>query len=177
MAMYADDNAGLYPESGGTIGWGQIDQETFRASWMEQINSYVQNTNTYHCPANKLLPVNSQSPFNYFNGVRAAYIAGGGVDVSVDSKKMLFPSAQVLSGDTLDFQPVDADKDDYTQNCVGGPDNGFAYETALGVDYIWEDWQAHNLGQNVLFADGHAKWYKGYDANEMTFRYDSMNCW
>jgi len=32
-------------------------------------------------------------------------------------------------------------------------------------------------GQNILFADGHSKWYKGFDTNEMTFRYDSMRGW
>jgi prepilin-type processing-associated H-X9-DG protein len=38
-------------------------------------------------------------------------------------------------------------------------------------------WQAHTQGQNILFADGHAKWYKGYNTNEMTSRYDSMHWW
>ena len=75
--------------------------------------------------------------------------------------------ALVVSGDTLDFEPTDADKDDYSQNCVGGPANGIP----------WEEWQAHSQGQNVLFADGHAKWYSGYNTNEMTFRYNSMSGW
>ena len=39
------------------------------------------------------------------------------------------------------------------------------------------DWQVHSLGQNILFADGHAQWFKGYDTNAMTFRYDSMHGW
>ena len=73
----------------------------------------------------------------------------------------------MASGDTLDFEPTDADKDDYSQNCVGGPANGLP----------WEEWQAHSQGQNVLFADGHAKWYNGYKTNEMTFRYDSLSGW
>ena len=34
----------------------------------------------------------------------------------------------------------------------------------------WEEWQAHSKGQNILFADGHARWYQGYDTNEMTVR-------
>ena len=38
-------------------------------------------------------------------------------------------------------------------------------------------WQTHNRGQNILFADGHARWFKGYDTNEMTFRYDSIHGW
>ncbi|MEI9960313.1 MAG: hypothetical protein WDM76_04035 [Limisphaerales bacterium] len=113
------------------------------------------------------MSLDRQSFFNYFNGARAAYVAAGEMPAAVSSKRILFPTAQVLSGDTLDFYPDDSDKDDYTQNCVGGIVNGMP----------WQDWQAHSKGQNILFADGHAKWYKGYDTNEMTFRYDSMHGW
>ncbi len=166
MTMYADDARGLYPESGGTIAWNTVTPDSPMNSWMQQIFRYTQTTNIYHCPANKLVPQNQQSWFNYFNGARAAFILANGA-ASLDSKRIQFPSAHVLSGDTLDFEPVDADKDDYSQNCVGGPENGMP----------WEEWQAHSKGQNVLFADGHSRWYKGYDTNEMTFRYDSMHGW
>ncbi|HEX9047181.1 MAG TPA: hypothetical protein VF988_09160, partial [Verrucomicrobiae bacterium] len=74
---------------------------------MQQIFRYVQTTNVYHCPANKLAPLEQQSWFNYFNGVRAAYIVAGAF-ASVNGKRILFPSAYVLSGDTLDFTPEDA---------------------------------------------------------------------
>jgi prepilin-type processing-associated H-X9-DG protein len=73
----------------------------------------------------------------------------------------------VAAGDTIDFKPEDSDKDDYTQNCVGGAANGSPAE----------EWQTHSMGQNILFADGHAKWYKAYVTNEMTFRYDSIHGW
>lgn len=166
MTMYADDAHGFYPESGGAIPWGTTDPHTHAASWMEQIYPNVGSTNVFHCPSNRLLPQGQQSSFNYFNGARAAYVLVND-DASVDSKRIRFPAAYVLSGDTLDFEPTDADKDDYSQNCVGGFVNGFP----------WEEWQAHNKGQNILFADGHASWYKGYNTNEMTFRYDSMHGW
>src|SRR3984957_13286896 len=74
MKMFADDNQELYPESGKVIHWGQIDADTGKASWMEQINSYVMNTNVYNCPANVQLPPDMRGPFNYFNGCRAAYL-------------------------------------------------------------------------------------------------------
>src|SRR5690242_10946872 len=166
MTMFADDNHGRYPESHGAIPWNTVNPDAATNSWMQQIFSYVENTNVYHCPSNKLLPVNEQSAFNYFNGARAAFVAAGG-PAPVDSKRILFPSAYVLSGDTLDFEPIDSDKDDYSQNCVGGPENGIP----------WEEWQAHSKGQNILFADGHSQWYKGYNTNEMTFRYASMSGW
>ncbi|MDE3067091.1 MAG: prepilin-type N-terminal cleavage/methylation domain-containing protein [Verrucomicrobiota bacterium] len=169
MTMYADDAKGRFPESGGLIPWGQSDPHTHRASWMQQLVSYLQNTNVYHCPANQFQPRQEQSPFNYFNGARAAYVLAND-DAPVNSIAIRFPVAYVLSGDTIWKDPsyaIDADKDDYSQNCVGGPANGSP----------WEEWQVHNKGQNILFADGHSKGYKGYDTNEMTFRYDSMQGW
>jgi len=179
LRMFADDNSELYPESGGDIYWGAIDAGTKKASWMEQVISYMGNTNTYNCPANVQLPLNMRGPFNYFNGACAAFLVAG-QDASVKSAAILFPAAFVLCGDTCGipnvtagegsgniFDPLDADKDDYTQNCVGGPDNGTPCEL----------WQVHSLGQNILFDDGHVKWYKAYNAAEMTFSYNSMTNW
>jgi prepilin-type N-terminal cleavage/methylation domain-containing protein/prepilin-type processing-associated H-X9-DG protein len=179
MRMFADDNSEFYPESGADIRWGTTDPTTQKPSWMEQAVSYVGNTNAYNCPSNVQLPANMQGPFNYFNGARAAYVATGGF-AAVKSTAIVFPSAYVLSGDTCgipnvtsgegtggSFDPSDADKDDYSQNCVGGPTNGTPYEL----------WQVHSLGQNVLFADGHAKWYKGFNAGEMTFNYTVITNW
>jgi prepilin-type N-terminal cleavage/methylation domain-containing protein/prepilin-type processing-associated H-X9-DG protein len=175
MKMYADDNNEFYPESGNVIYWGTNDPVTQKPSWMEQIISYVGSTNAYNCPGNVQLPVNMQGPFDYFNGDRAAFIVND-TDSSVKNSSILFPTAFVLSGDTCgipnvsgggSFNTLDADKDDYTQNCVGGATNGTPFEL----------WQVHSLGQNILFADGHTHWYKGYNADEMTFRYDSMHGW
>jgi prepilin-type N-terminal cleavage/methylation domain-containing protein/prepilin-type processing-associated H-X9-DG protein len=170
MTLYADENRGLFPESGGTIPWDPANPDARTNGWMQQIFAYVRNTNAYRCPGNQQLPLASQSPFNYFNGARAAYVVANG-GAPVDSKRILFPFAYVLSGDTIDngqyFATNDCDKDDYSQNCVGGGENGLPDV----------DWEAHSQGQNVLFADGHAKWFNGYKTNDMTFRYDSMHGW
>jgi prepilin-type N-terminal cleavage/methylation domain-containing protein/prepilin-type processing-associated H-X9-DG protein len=183
MRMFADDNNEFYPESGTDIYWGTNDfappAGSGNASWMQQNFSYMGNTNAYNCPGNAQLPANMQGPFNYFNGDRAAYVATGGF-APVKGTAILYPTAYVLSGDTCGipnttagegsgqhFDPLDADKDDYSQNCVGGLVNGSPYEL----------WQVHSLGQNILFADGHAKWYNGYNPNEMTFRYATMSGW
>ena len=165
MRLYADDFSEQFPESGTTIPWDGIDlappNGSGRASWMQQLISFTVTTNLYHCPADL------KSSYSYFNSTRAAYVALNLNRGSVNSKRILYPSAFVLGGDTVDFDPLDADKDDYTHNCVGGPANG---TPALA-------WETHNRGQNLLFADGHAKWFKGYDTNEMTFRYDSIHGW
>jgi prepilin-type N-terminal cleavage/methylation domain-containing protein len=165
MKIFADDHKGLYPESGGEIPWDFVDNVTHTTSWMEQIFNYVQNANVYRCPKDRL------SPYSYFNGARAAYLAAGTNFASVDIKRIQFPSAYVLSADTFwtdsPSSTNDADKDDYVQNCVGGPTNGIPAK----------EWRIHSQGQNILFDDGHAKWYRGYNTNEMTFRYDSMHGW
>lgn len=168
IKLFADDAAGRYPQSRADVPWNPVQPDAPTNAWMQQIFSYVANTNVYRCPANKLLPSAEQSCFNYFNGARAAYVAVGESGwAAIDEKRIMYPSALVISGDTLDFNVEDADKDDYSQNCVGGPANGIP----------WQEWQAHSKGQNILFADGHSQWFKGYKTNEMTFRYDSMSGW
>jgi prepilin-type N-terminal cleavage/methylation domain-containing protein/prepilin-type processing-associated H-X9-DG protein len=173
MKTFADENNEFYPESGATIYWGNTDLTTGKPSWLEQILPGVGNTNVYNCAANGLLPANERGPFNYFNGCNAAYVAAGQF-APVRSADILFPAAYVLGGDTAGvsggdpgFDPLDADKDDYTQNCVGG-----AADPA-----ITEVWQIHNRGQNIMFADGHSKWYKTYNPGEMTFAYTTMTNW
>src|SRR5579884_2904935 len=102
--MYADDFNGLFPESGGAIAWDMFDQG--HHSWMQQLISYMQNTNAFHCPNDQ------QSPFSYFNGVRAAYVEAG-TDAPVNTGEILYASAFVLSGDVVSgFNTNDADKDD-----------------------------------------------------------------
>jgi prepilin-type N-terminal cleavage/methylation domain-containing protein/prepilin-type processing-associated H-X9-DG protein len=175
MRMFADENNEYYPQSGTYIKWGQPDPDgSGLHSWMEQIFSYIGNTNAYNCPGNQQLDQQYQGPFNYFNGCNAAYGAAGGNFAAVNGKAILFPPAFVLGGDTAGtqggrilFYTDDADKDDFTQNCVGG----------AADDSLTEYWQIHGKGQNVMFADGHSKWYKGYNPSEMTFAYTTMTNW
>lgn len=174
MRMFGDDNNEYYPISGGGIHWDTTDATTGMQSWMQQIAPYAGSTNIFNCPGNVQLAVQYQGPFNYFNGCRAAFLAAGGQFAPVRSTTIRFPSAFVLSGDTagtvsgrIVFDPLDADKDDYTQNCVGG----------AADESLTEYWQIHTKGQNVMFADGHSKWYKLYNPGEMTFAYNSMTNW
>ena len=175
MKIYADENGERYPVSGGNIYWNATDPGTKRQSWMQQISSFVGSTNAFNCPGNVQLPRHLRGPFNYFNGCNAVYVATGTFG-SVNGSYISFPAAFVLGGDTagtltnsvgLKFDPQDADKDDYTQNCVGG---------AASPD-ITEYWQIHSKGQNLMFADGHTRWYKGYNPGEMTFSYRAMSNW
>jgi prepilin-type N-terminal cleavage/methylation domain-containing protein/prepilin-type processing-associated H-X9-DG protein len=162
MALYALESNDRFPESGGVIFWDQIDPETQNHGWMQQLLPYTKNTNVFQCPLDK------KSQFSYFNGARAAYVENTN-SASINANKVQFPSALVLSGDTfwIDGQFLDSDKDDYDNNCVGGITNGTP----------WFEWRRHSNGQNLLFADNHVQWFRGYDAGKMTFRYDSMHGW
>jgi prepilin-type processing-associated H-X9-DG protein len=167
LQLYADDHDEFFPVAGGTIPWDQKDATTGLGSWMQQIFPYVKNKSIYHCP------LDQRSAFSYFLGARAAFFVNNAFS-PVSRKRIDRPSAFVLCGDTggasggTQFDPLDADKDDYTQNCVGGP-------TVSGAP--WIAWQRHSGGQNILFADGHVRWYGGYVAKDMTFRYDGMSAW
>jgi prepilin-type N-terminal cleavage/methylation domain-containing protein len=103
LRMFADDNSELYPESGSYIKWGQDDpvsppKGSGIRSWMEQMVTYVGNTNLYRCPGNVQLPSNMQGPFNYFNGSRAAYMAS-----DPDPKKRYFTA---VKGTRIMFPPL-----------------------------------------------------------------------
>ncbi|HUJ09323.1 MAG TPA: prepilin-type N-terminal cleavage/methylation domain-containing protein [Verrucomicrobiae bacterium] len=166
MSLYADENQEMFPFSGDTIPWNQTDPTTGLESWMQQIFPYVKEMKVYHCPLDRA------SQFSYFNGARAAYVVAGRF-ASLDRRLLAYPPAYVLSGDTggnagATFNPLDADKDDYTQDCVGGPSAGSP---------VWMAWERHAGGQNLLFADGHVQWFGRFVAKEMTFRYDTMSAW
>lgn len=168
LTMYADENREQYPVAGGTVHWDEVDGNTGLPGWMQQLAPYTVTREVYRCPAD------TESPFGYFLGSRAAYVALGGFG-SVARNAIAFPAQYVLAGDTVarggssGFQPLDCDKDDYTQNCVGGAAN------AGGAG--WVEYRRHLGGQNLLFADGHVKWHQQYAPGEMTFRYDSLSGW
>ncbi len=175
MRMFADDNNEFLSRIRRPNLMGhRLIPDTHKHGWMEQIVSYASATPTsITVPATSSCRWPTRRPFNYFNGDRAAFVATG-VFAPVKSTPSCFRSAYVLSGDTaLTTAQVavltrDADKDDYSQNCVGGAGQRPRSEV---------NGKSHNKGQNLLFADGHAKWYKGYNTNEMTFRYNSMSGW
>jgi len=172
MKLFADDNSGFYPVSGAKILWDQIDPTTQASGWMQQIYDYTKSTNVFHCPGNAQLPADNQSPFNYFNGCRAAYVVANSF-APVKAAQITAPTAYVLSDDTIDnaqyFDRNDCDKDDYVQDCVGGESDVPANQQV--------QWKAHRRGQNLLLEDSHVQWFKGYDTNQMTFRYDSLHGW
>ncbi len=152
MQMYGDDNDSLLPMAHGTVAWG----ETNPPPWSEPLAPYYNNTNILRCPA--LCQLFNKSPYNYFMGSRAAYITAGEDQASVALKSVRLPVVYILSGDcNYPFETIDADPDNYTQ------------DTLFDARYLPP--RVHNGWLNVLFADEHARNYRAFSTNDMTFSY------
>ena len=113
MTIYADEARELSSQQGDRLGADRS------AHAQRQLDGADQSLHRHHqclsLPANKLVPQNVQSWFNYFNGARAAYVLIND-EASVDNKKIMFPSAFVLRRHLGFHAEHYFDKDDYTQN-------------------------------------------------------------
>ncbi len=152
MQMYADDNNSLLPMPHGSVPWTDLNPPP----WSEPLAAYYNNTNLLRCPA--LCQCFEKSPYNYFMGARAPYVLAGNI-ASVSFKDIRLPAAYILSGDcNYPFDTTDADPDNYSQ------------DTLFDTRYLPS--RVHNGTLNVLFADGHARNYRAFSTNDMTFSYD-----
>ena len=153
MQMYGDDNGALLPMPHGTVLWGA----TNPPPWSQPLAVYYNNTNLLRCPS--LCQFFTKSPYNYFMGARAAYMAAGEMLASVSLKSIALPAQFILSGDcNYPFETTDADPDNYSQDTLFDP--------------LYLPPQPHNGWLNVFFGDGHAANYRSFNSNEMTFSYD-----
>jgi prepilin-type processing-associated H-X9-DG protein/prepilin-type N-terminal cleavage/methylation domain-containing protein len=152
MQMYGDDNHSLLPMPHGSVTWGEVDPPP----WSQPLAAYYVNTNILRCAA--MCQYFEKSPYNYFMGARAPYVLAGDI-ASVSYKDILLPAAYILSGDcNYPFETTDADPDNYSQDTLFDP--------------VYLPSRVHNGTLNVLFADGHARNYRAFSTNDMTFSYN-----
>jgi prepilin-type N-terminal cleavage/methylation domain-containing protein/prepilin-type processing-associated H-X9-DG protein len=136
----------------GSVPWGAVNPPP----WSRPLAVYYNNTNILCCSA--LCQCFEKSPYNYFMGARAPYIAAGDI-ASVSFKNILLPAAYILSGDcNYPFETTDADPDNYSQDTL--------------FDTTYMPSRVHNGTLNILFADEHARNYRSFSANDMTFSYN-----
>lgn len=159
LVMYSDNNDGNGPLATNAPQWDAVGQQ----SWMQQIFSLVSDKNLYKCPDN------DKTDYAYYLGSRAAWVHAkphgfAPVRRNLIQKPTIFvaggdvPKGQISPGTSAtQFDPLDADKDDYTQKVIGN--------------------DLHNGSQNFLFADNHAKAMMEYEPNAMTYRYQTVSDW
>ncbi len=175
LEVYATDYNGKYPLAWMLQLWGWNDQDPQHiAGWMWRVYPYVRNKKVYRCPSF----ARSNDQFNYFLGTRAEYARRymeGYVQPRGPVLRSLieYPSALILGGDCnyKPFNILDCDRDDYTQECLGWWDVLGGKDT----DKYWMPW--HSKGLNVIFADGHVRWFDRFDGAKMTYSYDAYTTW
>ncbi len=151
MQMYGDDSNDLLPLATAIVRWS----DTNPVPWTQPLISYYQTTNILRCPS--LCFAYEKSPFNYFIGVRAAYVNAGFQHANTNLRRIRYPTSFILSGDAnFPFEKDDADPDNYSQETL------FAFSSPV-----------HNRRVNVLFGDLHVKTASRFASNEMTFSYRS----
>ncbi len=96
-----------------------------------------------------------KSPYTYFLGNRAVFVKTG-AEGPVKLNGINVASQYILSGDSnWPFDPTDADPDNYSQDTL------FSFTSP-----------AHLGSVNILFADGHVKNHREFNAAEMTYALD-----
>jgi prepilin-type processing-associated H-X9-DG protein/prepilin-type N-terminal cleavage/methylation domain-containing protein len=152
MQLYGDDFNAWLPRAGGSIPWNSMNPQP----WTRPMLGYFQNTNVLCCPS--MSEHYNKDPFTYFMGSRAAFIEAANSQASVKLDRIRLPNAYILSGDSnWEFAMDDADPDNYTQDTL------FSFPSPV-----------HNGSVNILFADGHVRGNRKFDAGEMTYSYGQM---
>jgi prepilin-type N-terminal cleavage/methylation domain-containing protein/prepilin-type processing-associated H-X9-DG protein len=148
MQMYGDDNQGNLPAAHGSVPW----TNTSPVPWTRPLLDYYNTTNILICPTMDQI---YKSPYNYFMGSRAVYLANGTFG-SLNLRQIQQTSQYIVSGDVnYLFDPTDADPDNYTQDTL-----------------FLTNSPAHNGRVNILFGDFHVKAFQKFTPGEMTYSLD-----
>lgn len=170
---FATDRKGAYPIAAGVLAWDQTNNHTPPASlknfgelppWSQQVYENLDSRDVFTCPS---YPGEAQTN-HYFLSTRAAFVQHG-VRAPVIRQWLKFPSLTVLAGESNrnDWDPNDADRDDYTLSAIEWDHEASA-----------NHWEPHHEGtMHLAFADGHAAPFKQFEPQSMTFRYRTMSDW
>ena len=159
LILYASENNGNFPESGGVIAYNATDPQTNLPGWTRQIEKYIptnggQNLTIYQCATSRRLYPNDKN-YSYFNGSHAALFDYSQTPPAqtgfapLRQSLIQYPSKLILAGDISanEFTPEDADKDDYTQS------------PAFDGDVT----KMHGGKSNILLANGHVAEFATFD--------------
>lgn len=162
LLAFASENQGLFPISGNTIAYGQVDSATGKPSWQEQVDIYIDGNRRIFGGANPIPLPDGGFRTAYFQGTKAAYVAAqaAGQDpayAAVQQALIAYPSKYILGGEISNytFEQDDADVDNYSvEPAFSGPEP--------------------RAPSNILFADGHIGKFRAYDPALMMSVYSDV---
>ena len=156
ISMYASDYDGMMPWQQMFVTWGSVGNLGMPA-WTEAIYPYTKNKQIHLCPS---APTNTIATYSFNQYVMSipygwAYVYG---PYTIDSAPDPSAAAMVFdrvgtSGVWQDAAYADADLTNEGQ-IDGGTD-----DAAEGDQCAMEFPGRHNSGNNVVFMDGHTKWW------------------
>lgn len=160
VKMYMDDNDGIYPRQ---LGLGAANGNY----WINAVNPYIKNMQVYNCPdRTDMVAMRFVKSPNGFNGPQCAY----GLNYWLDSayykdateSGITYPSTTILFAETGGGGDGVVETKGYylaypAYYMYNYPSNQ-PYGRGLGASQAASMAARHNGGQNVLWADMHAKW-------------------
>ncbi len=156
IAMYASDYDNIMPWQQTYVSWGSVGNLGM-LGWTEVIYPYVKNKQVYLCPSGPSNTLSHYSFSQYAMSIAYGWAATYGA-YTIDSSPD--PSAAVMvfdSGGTSTTWPDAASADSDLTNesqIAGGTD-----DASEGDQCALEFPGRHNSGNNIVFMDGHTKWW------------------
>ncbi len=163
IMMYAHDYD-YYPISIGTAGsWDP--PYGFAPSLLVYLNG---NKNIFKCPSRKKYNSEVDYVYNYHAGNEGWFhIYMKANEIKNPSKFILIYDSPINGGET-GIDPSDECGIENYPNGAADQDGGDGH----GTGELWYWYKIvpgpHNGGHNILFADGHAKWFAKWDSSQMT---------
>lgn len=155
LQTFAGENNGQFPQTGTRVDIGEVDSQTGKPSWIEQLDAYTESDRRiFKCPANEI-----KTPNSYFLSTWAAFYENAMTYPTppLSILRIRQPSAMILAGDCVaPYAEPDADKDD----------------AAPGLNPLFGGKPVHNGSVNILYADGHIQATQSFDKETMTNRYE-----
>lgn len=177
LMQYVQD----YDETLPTYYWGEGNAgNPYSATWWGSAAPYVKNLGIYKCPSNGRMGHNTWGVWVTGNPANAAF----NVPSFTNSYGYNEEIANVAGGTTQSMFKYPAEivvLADCSSSWIGGywsapwPDRALLRRIAFAssgwgcgcgppainsLTWPWEDQALHNGGQNIAFADGHAKWFQ-----------------
>lgn len=166
LVKYADDNDGKYPAPYPLYGTWDTAPEGyywindganmgFKWCWMDSIHPYTKNRNILHCPSSPMrrnIPTDSDPDKYQWNYVMTNVLNDQGTSRDINLGIRRTTRTILISQGAVGF---------YTYT------NGISYEWLRKSKYYGrrDDWRCrdylwnHNKGTNVIYADGHVRWF------------------